>query len=99
MSGARAPDLARSNGLRAYLQDSPPAAVRIVALTMLCDGHLSKVEVDAVQARELCEDLLAATGMSRHANCRIDAHMLALADGEVQVMNAAVEQWACSARF
>jgi uncharacterized tellurite resistance protein B-like protein len=81
--------------MRAYPQNSPLAAARIVALTMLCDGHLSKAEIDAVQAqgieqrlglapgqwqalmRDLCEDLLASTDMSWHANCSIDSHMLA----------------------
>ena len=81
--------------MRAYPQNSPQAAARIVALTMLCDGHLSKAEIDAVHAqgieqrlglrpgqwqavmRELCEDLLTATDMSWHANCGVDAHMLA----------------------
>ena len=81
--------------MRAYPQNSPLAASRIVALTMMCDGHLSKAEIDAMQAqgieqrlglssgqwqmvmRELCEDLLASTDMSWHANCRLDPHMLA----------------------
>ena len=81
--------------MRAYPQNSPQAAARTVALTMLCDGHLSKAEIDAVHAqgiehrlglgpgqwqavmRELCEDLLTATDMSWHANCGVDAHMLA----------------------
>jgi uncharacterized tellurite resistance protein B-like protein len=35
--------------MRAYPRDSPQAAARIVALTMLCDGHLSKSEVDAFE--------------------------------------------------
>lgn len=32
--------------MRAYPQDSPEAAARIVALTMLCDGTVSRVEAD-----------------------------------------------------
>lgn len=35
--------------MRTYPANSPEAAARIVALTMLADGHLSKAELDALE--------------------------------------------------
>jgi uncharacterized tellurite resistance protein B-like protein len=35
--------------MRSYPHNSPQAAARIVALTMLADGHLSKVELDVLE--------------------------------------------------
>jgi uncharacterized tellurite resistance protein B-like protein len=35
--------------MRSYPTDSPRAAARIVALTMLADGHLAQAELDALE--------------------------------------------------
>jgi uncharacterized tellurite resistance protein B-like protein len=37
--------------MRTYPQDSPEAAARIVALTMLADGAVSRAEADVIEAR------------------------------------------------
>jgi uncharacterized tellurite resistance protein B-like protein len=39
--------------MRPYPHNSPEAASRIVALTMLADGHLSRVELEALQRGSL----------------------------------------------
>ena len=45
--------------MRSYPRNSPYAAARIVALTLLADGHLSRTELDALQR----EDAAAALGL------------------------------------
>ena len=39
--------------MRPYPHNSPEAASRIVALTMLADGHLSRIELEALQRGSL----------------------------------------------
>jgi hypothetical protein len=43
--------------MRSYDIDSPKAAARIVALTMLADGHISQAELDVLQRQGGCERL------------------------------------------
>ena len=43
--------------MRSYPVNSPEAAARIVALTMLADGHLSQVELDVLHRRGGCASL------------------------------------------
>ncbi len=43
--------------MRSYPVNSPEAAARIVALTMLADGHLSPAELDVLHRRGGCEAL------------------------------------------
>ena len=43
--------------MRSYPVNSPEAAARIVALTMLADGHLSQTELDVLHRRGGCETL------------------------------------------
>ncbi len=43
--------------MRSYDLDSPKAAARIVALTMLADGHISQAELDVLQRHGGCERL------------------------------------------
>lgn len=47
----------RSTSLRSYPVNSPEAAARIIALTMLADGHLSQSELDVLHRRGGCEQL------------------------------------------
>ena len=125
--------------MRHYPLNSPQAAARIVALTLVSDGHLGRTEwqmlerlgaadqlglsLPALQAvvHDLCEDLLTASHLDWSEVCRIDAATLNgllrevsepmlqgrvlqlctavaeadahLADGEVQMLSAAVAQW------
>jgi hypothetical protein len=125
--------------MRHYPLNSPQAAARIVALTLVSDGHLGRAEwqmlerlgaadqlglpLPALQAvvHDLCEDLLTASHLDWNEICRIDAATLTgllsevtepllqgrvlqlcvavaeadahVADGEVQVLSAAVAQW------
>ncbi len=37
--------------MRTYPTNSPEAAARIVALALLADGHLSLIEIDALERR------------------------------------------------
>lgn len=46
--------------MRSYLRNSPLAAARIVVLTLLADGHLSRTELNAL----LREDVAADLGLS-----------------------------------
>ena len=58
--------------MRAYPQDSPQAAARIVALTMLCDGHVSLAELDAFERQGARRRLGLASGQIQaviHALC------------------------------
>jgi uncharacterized tellurite resistance protein B-like protein len=43
--------------MRSYPVNSPEAAARIIALTMLADGHLSQNELDVLHRRGGCEQL------------------------------------------
>jgi uncharacterized tellurite resistance protein B-like protein len=43
--------------MRTYDLDSPKAAARIVALTMLADGHISQAELSVLQGHGGCERL------------------------------------------
>lgn len=43
--------------MRSYPVNSPEAAARIVALTMLADGHLSQSELDVLHRHGGCEQL------------------------------------------
>ncbi len=43
--------------MRSYVIDSPKAAARVVALTMLADGHVSQAELDVLQRHGGCEQL------------------------------------------
>ena len=49
--------------MRTYPTDSPHATARIVALTALADGHVSKNELDALERPGACEQI----GIDRHA--------------------------------
>lgn len=43
--------------MRSYLRNSPLAAARIVVLTLLADGHLSRTELNALLREEVTTDL------------------------------------------
>jgi hypothetical protein len=43
--------------MRSYPANSPEAAGRIVALTMLADGHISQTELDVLQRGDGCDSL------------------------------------------
>lgn len=50
--------------MRSYLHNSPQAAARIVALSMIADGHLSQREVLALESLEIHRQLdLAPAGL------------------------------------
>jgi hypothetical protein len=49
--------------MRSYPQNSPQAAARIVALTLLADGHLSKAELDVLERLGVHEQI----GLDRDA--------------------------------
>ena len=51
--------------MRAYRQDSPEAAARIVALALVADGHFSRDEVEAIDRGEACRRL-GITGERLH---------------------------------
>jgi uncharacterized tellurite resistance protein B-like protein len=129
--------------MRAYPVNSPSAAARIVALTMLADGNASPDELHALEStplikqlgvnreelatvvQALCEDLLHATdtawGQQAIATSTLTALMAELsdpalrrlvlqaclevagadahlADGECQVLSAALQCWSADAR-
>lgn len=125
--------------MRTYPCNSPQAAARIVALTVLADRDISKAELDlldhlavheqlGLQRSELhavldsfCEDLLSSEQLQWADPCPVDERTLAqllgeiddpalrrkllrlciqiteadgqVAEGEVVVLNAAVERW------
>jgi hypothetical protein len=43
--------------MRSYPTDSPQAAARIVALTLVADGHVSKVEMNALERLDAYQQL------------------------------------------
>lgn len=43
--------------MRSYPRNSPHAAARIVALTLLADGHLSRTELDALARNDVAREL------------------------------------------
>lgn len=43
--------------MRSYPRNSPEAAARVVALALLADGHLSLVEIDALELHGVAERL------------------------------------------
>lgn len=43
--------------MRTYPQNSPQAAARILALTMLADGHVSQTELDTLDQLQACDAL------------------------------------------
>lgn len=49
--------------MRSYPTDSPHAAARIVALTLVADGHVSKTELDVLDRVGACRQL----GLDPHA--------------------------------
>lgn len=51
--------------MRAYPPDSPEAAARIVALSMLADGHVCQREMQALEALHAAERLQLAPGQLR----------------------------------
>lgn len=58
--------------MRSYPRNSPEAAARIVALTLLADGHLSRSEVDLLEKRKAAQALgLAHDGLHQvlHTLC------------------------------
>lgn len=85
--------------MRSYRANSPEAAARIVAWTMLADGHAGADETAACDAvsealgiepdawnrvvRELCEDLLATSACQWNDVLHADAHTLAMLLAEV----------------
>lgn len=85
--------------MRSYPVDSPEAAVRIVALTMLADGHVSPSEFELLRRCErlgldadrlhdvllaLCEDLLQGAGLTWADACRLDDQALARLLAEIE---------------
>lgn len=48
--------------MRSYPVDSPRAAARLVALALIADGHLSRGELDALDARDAARGLGLAPG-------------------------------------
>jgi uncharacterized tellurite resistance protein B-like protein len=58
--------------MRSYPRNSPEAAARIVALTLLADGHLSRSELDLLEQRKAAQALgLAHDGLHQvlHTLC------------------------------
>lgn len=58
--------------MRSYPRNSPEAAARIVALTLLADGHLSRSELDVLEQRKAAQTLgLAPDGLHQvlHTLC------------------------------
>jgi hypothetical protein len=58
--------------MRSYPRNSPEAAARIVALTLLADGHLSRSELDLLEKRKAAQALgLAHDGLHQvlHTLC------------------------------
>lgn len=58
--------------MRSYPRNSPEAAARIVALTLLADGHLSRSELDLLERRQAAQTLgLAPDGLHQvlHTLC------------------------------
>jgi hypothetical protein len=58
--------------MRSYPRNSPEAAARIVALTLLADGHLSRSELDLLEQRKAARALgLAHDGLHQvlHTLC------------------------------
>lgn len=58
--------------MRSYPRNSPEAAARIVALTLLADGHLSRSELDVLERRKAAQTLgLAPDGLHQvlHTLC------------------------------
>jgi hypothetical protein len=51
------PGESKETFMRSYPVNSPEAAARIVALTMLVDGHLSQTELDVLHRRGGCASL------------------------------------------
>lgn len=126
--------------MRPYPPNSPQAAARIVALTLLSDGQLCRREREMLErlqvarqlgldsqqlhqvVHELCEDLLVGAASDWAGACRLDGSALGalmdeltepalrrrvlaqclalaeadgrLADGEVAVLDAALQRWA-----
>jgi hypothetical protein len=48
--------------MRSYPRNSPEAAARIVALVLICDGHVCRSEVDALKALQVEPELGLAPG-------------------------------------
>ena len=58
--------------MRSYPRNSPEAAARIVALTLLADGHLSRSELDVLERNKAAQSLgLAPDGLHQvlHTLC------------------------------
>jgi uncharacterized tellurite resistance protein B-like protein len=73
--------------MRTYDLDSPKAAARIVALTMLADGHISQAELSVLRERVLALCLSVAEADN------------SVSDGEALVLTYAVEQWGLQHRM
>ncbi len=43
--------------MRSYPRNSPEAAARILAITMICDGHIDKREIDAMRDSRVRREL------------------------------------------
>lgn len=66
--------------MRTYPRNSPEAAARIVALVMLCDGHLSRAEMDAVETHGASERLGLQPGQWQSVMRDLCDDLLATAD-------------------
>jgi hypothetical protein len=52
--------------MRAYPRNSPHAALRILALTLLADGHLSRTELDALLRQQAADPALHVPAADLH---------------------------------
>jgi uncharacterized tellurite resistance protein B-like protein len=66
--------------MRRYPLDSPRAAARIVAFTMLCDGHLAPAEVAAFERHEASRRLGLVPGQWQEVMTELCEDLLSGAD-------------------
>ena len=71
--------------MRTYPNNSPQAAARIVALTMLADGHLCKTELDALESADVQKQLGLSPGQLHAIVHTLCEDLLASAQGDWEV--------------